>query len=411
MKWLTPAILFLFLGAFAPVAAQDAVRTATGPDPHSLHLLPQRAYPTYDLYETIMYGLARRYPDRCRVEVWGRLPSGRRILVLRLGNRPAAKQARPQVLCTAAMHGDELAGYWILLKLAESLLEDDASGLLDDVFLYINPLANPDGAYRGGNHTLAAARRGNANNVDLNRNYPDPDDGRFPDGNQHQPETRIFMRAADTHGFDLAINFHGGAELFNYPWDTFRSRHPDTDWWRDVSRDFARTAQNDSQLGDYFKDRANGTTNGHDWYPIAGSRQDYMNYYHRTREATVEITNAKRFPAASLPDLWLSLRGALLSYLNEARLGIHGIVTDRLTGRPVRAHVTIPGHDEMHSSVFSEALTGDFYRYLAPGSYRLLISAPGYRSRSVIVSLRDRERRSVQVALERLDDALPARKK
>ena len=378
---------------------------------HTGRLVPQDAYPSYDLYEDIMFGLARRFPDRCRIEVWGTLPSGRRILVLKLARNVGAVVARPQVLCTAAMHGDELAGYWLLLQLAEELLHDDETGLLDDVELYINPLANPDGAYRGGNRTLSASRRGNANNVDLNRNYPDPDDGRYPDGNDHQPETRIFMRAADSHGFDLAINFHGGAELFNYPWDTFRSRHPDTDWWRDVSRAFAQTAQADSRLGDYFKDRSNGVTNGHDWYPIAGSRQDYMNYYHRTREATVEITNAKRFPAHDLPDLWHSLRGALLNYLNEARLGIHGIVTDQVSGEPVRAHVSIPGHDEMHSSVFSEPATGDFYRFLAPGTYRLLVSAPGYRSRTVIVSLRERQRRSLQVALERLEDSVPARKK
>ncbi len=411
MNCLTPALTFLLLLFLIPLSAQEEVRMAGSLDHRRSHLVPEEAYPTYGVYEDIMYGLARRYPDRCRLEVWGTLPSGRKILVLKLTRDIAQGRPRPQVLCTAAMHGDELAGYWVLLRLAESLLETDGSGLLDDVVLYINPLANPDGAYHAGNVTLSGARRGNANNVDLNRNYPDPDDGRFPDGNDHQPETRIFMRAAESHGFDLAINFHGGAELFNYPWDTFRSRHPDTDWWRNVSRDFARIAQQDSRLGDYFKDRANGTTNGHDWYPIAGSRQDYMNYYHRTREATVEITNAKRFPAADLPDLWYSLRGALLNYLDEARLGIHGIVTDRLTGKPLRAHVTIPGHDEMHSSVFSETATGDFYRFLAPGTYRLMISAPGYRSRTLIVSLRDRDREFLQVALERLPQADAARKK
>jgi hypothetical protein len=254
------------------------------------------------------------------------------------------------------------------------------------------------------------ARRGNANGVDLNRNYPDPDDGRYPDGNLHQEETKIFMRAAETHSFDLAINFHGGAELFNYPWDTFRARHPDTDWWRRVSREFAQRAQRDSPDGNYFKDRANGVTNGHDWYPISGSRQDYMNYYHRTREATVEITNAKRFPADELPELWTSLRGALLDFLAEARYGIHGRVIDQSSGEAIRAHISIPGHDEMHSSVYTSYGTGDFYRYLAPGTYRLLVTAPGYRSRTVIVQLRDKQQRRIELALEKLEEA-PARKK
>ncbi len=411
MKWLTPVLFFFLLGGFSPLYAQDDLRVSSYLDRQATTLVPTAAYPSYDLYEDIMFELARRHPERCRIEIWGTLPSGRRILVLKLADDLSMSRKRPQVLCTAAMHGDELAGYWVLLQLAETLLNDDPSGLLSDVALFINPLANPDGAFRAGNRSLAGAQRGNARGVDLNRNYPDPDDGRYPDGNDHQEETRIFMRAAESHGFDLAINFHGGAELFNYPWDTFRNRHPDTEWWRSVSRDFAQTAQRDSRLGNYFKDRANGTTNGHDWYPISGSRQDYMNYYHRTREATVEITNAKRFPAAELPDLWQSLRGALLNYLDEARYGIHGIVTDQLTGKPLRAHVTIPGHDEMQSSVYSERRTGDFYRYLAPGTYRLVISATGYRSRTVIVSLRDKQRRELQIALERKPLDPPARKK
>ena len=408
---LTPVLLVFVLLICAPLRAQDDLRVTGALDRNAQTLVPASAYPSYDLYEDIMFELARRYPTQCRIEIWGTLPSGRRILVLKLADDLSKSQVRPQVLCTAAMHGDELAGYWVLLKLAESLLKDDPGGLLRDVALFINPLANPDGAYRAGNRSLAGAQRGNAQGVDLNRNYPDPDDGRYPDGNDHQAETRIFMRAAESHGFDLAINFHGGAELFNYPWDTFRNRHPDTEWWRSVSRNFAQTAQRDSRLGNYFKDRANGTTNGHDWYPISGSRQDYMNYYHRTREATVEITNAKRFPAADLPDLWSSLRGALMNYLDEARYGIHGLVTDQVTGQPLRAHVTIPGHDEMQSSVYSERATGDFYRYLAPGTYRLVISAPGYRSRTVIVSLRDKQRRNLQIALERNPLDPPARKK
>ena len=411
VKWLTPVLLLCILGFLQPLAAQDDLRVAHTLDRSAATLVPPTAYPSYDLYEDIMFELARRYPRKCRIEIWGTLPSGRRIMVLKLADDLAASRVRPQVLCTATMHGDELAGYWVLLKLAETLLRDDETGLLRDVALYINPLANPDGAFRAGNHSLAGAQRGNARGVDLNRNYPDPDDGRYPDGNDHQPETRIFMRAAESHGFDLAINFHGGAELFNYPWDTFRSRHPDTEWWRSVSRAFAQTAQRNSRLGNYFKDRANGTTNGHDWYPISGSRQDYMNFYHRTREATVEITNAKRFPSSDLPDLWQSLEGALMDYLHEARYGIHGIVTDQVTGQPLRAHVTIPGHDEMQSSVYSERATGDFYRYLAPGTYRLVISAPGYRSRTVIVSLRDKQRRTLQLALERKPLDPPARKK
>jgi len=387
-------VLLLLLFPFVLVA-----QTTTPPR----RLVPVAAYPTYLKYVEVMEGLARRYPDRCTLETWGTLPSGRKILALRLTDSIAVERPRPQVLCTAAMHGDETAGYWLLLRLAEQLLSDDHSHLLTDLDVYLNPLANPDGAYHGGNQSLRGAIRGNGAGVDLNRNYPDPDDGAHPDGYRYQPETDIFMSVAREHNFDLAINIHGGAEVFNYPWDTYRDRHPDTEWWRRVGREFADRAQSASGSGGYFKDRHNGTTNGHDWYPIAGSRQDYMNYYHRCREATLEVSNRKKFPAEDLPLLWRYVSPALTGYLNEARLGLHGTVTDRATGQPLNARIQIPGHDRANSDVYTDRRYGDFYRYLAAGQYQVLFSAPGYVPMWESVTIVDGQRTTLVVKLERLE--------
>ena len=46
--------------------------------------------------------------------------------------------------------------------------------LLDSTVVWINPLANPDGTYHGGNNSVNGAWRYNANSVDLNRNFADP---------------------------------------------------------------------------------------------------------------------------------------------------------------------------------------------------------------------------------------------
>ena len=295
-----------------------------------------------------------------------------------------------------------------MLRMAEHLLRENPGHLLDELTIYINPLANPDGAFTTDNATLAGARRGNANGVDLNRNYPDPDDGPHPDHRAYQPETQIFRQIAREYGFDLAINIHGGAELFNYPWDTYRERHADTEWWRRISREFASRAQAASVGKRYFVDRHNGVTNGHDWYPIAGSRQDYMNYYHRCREATLEVSNTKRFPAFKLEQLWQYVHPALLAYLGEARFGLHGTVTDADTGLPVKANVVIPGHDEHHSDVYADGVAGDFYRYLAAGNYQVAFSAPGYRTKWCNVTIEDGQQTAISVSLER---SLDARKK
>jgi len=399
MKWFFVILILIpFLGT-----AQSGPSSIDDQTVATSKLVPEAAYPNYPEYVDLMRQLAKQHPDRCVLEHWGDLPSGRQILALRITENAPTATGRPQVLFTAAMHGDETAGYWLLLRLAEHLLTEESSGLLADVDVFINPMANPDGAFRRSNNSLDGATRGNAAGVDLNRNYPDPDDGPHPDGFDYQPETNIFIKAAREHSFDLALNLHGGAEVFNYPWDTYRNRHPDTEWWRRISRDFASRAQTASRRDNYFQDRHNGITNGHDWYPIAGSRQDYMNYYHRCREATLEVSNRKQFPATRLSELWGFVSPAIMGYLSEARYGLQGFAHDRDTGLPVRAQVSVPGHDKDNSDVFASASFGNFHRYLAEGDYQVLFSAPGYVPQWRSVTIQDGKRTNLMVELERLE--------
>jgi hypothetical protein len=403
MRLLLASLLLISITLFGQGSSRNLVMVDEYQG-ENVQLTPVAAYPTYDHYLRLLNDLAERYPEQCQVETWGVLPSGRKIMALRIAAGEASAN-RPQVLCTAAMHGDETAGYWLMLRLAEHLLEKNPGKILDELTIYINPLANPDGAYTSDDSTLSGARRGNANGVDLNRNYPDPDDGDHPDKRDHQPETKIFQHIARDYGFDLAINLHGGAEVFNYPWDTYRNRHADTEWWRRISRDFASRAQAASGTKKYFQDRHNGVTNGHDWYPIAGSRQDYMNYYHRCREATLEVSNVKRFPAHQLSELWTFVHPALIAYIAEARYGFHGTVVDENTGIPLRANVVIPGHDADNSDIFSDGPAGDFYRFLTEGEYQVSFSAPGYKIQWQTVSVLRGEKTTVAVKMERLGDA------
>lgn len=405
-------ILLLVTALFGGVNLHaQATLEASAPSVES-RIVPRNQYPTYQEYLTILGRLAQAYPDQCEIEDWGTLPSGRKILTLRITNDLASTTGKPQVLCTATMHGDELAGYWLMLELAEQILVSDETDLLEEVELYINPLANPDGAYHQNNFSLTHSRRGNANGVDLNRNYPDPDDGAHPDDKDYQPETLIFMKAAEEHSFDLAVNIHGGAEVFNYPWDTFRNRHPDNTWWRRISREFAQRAQIASGSDRYFDDRQNGVTNGHDWYPIAGSRQDYMNYYHRCREATLEVSDIKRFPAEELTELWSFVASPLFGFISEARNGLHGYVRDFHTGVAIPAKIFIPDHDYQNSDVIADKTYGDFHRYLAAGTYRIEVSADGYLPQLHTVEIHDDRRIDLEIRLRRATPgAIEARRK
>ncbi|PLW94658.1 MAG: hypothetical protein C0591_12430 [Marinilabiliales bacterium] len=344
------------------------------------------SYPTYQGYLDIMNQFTIDHPDLCELVSIGQTNEGRELLCIHINNNLGVPQEEPEFLYTSSIHGDELTGFVVMLRLIDYLLEnygtnDQVTNLVDNIDIWINPLANPDGTYAGGNNTVYGATRGNAFGIDMNRNYADPEDGDHPDGNAWQTETVHFMNFAEAHKFVMSANFHGGVEVVNYPWDTWYRRHADTDWWELVSRQFADTAHVYAPSG-YMTDLDNGVTNGYDWYSIAGGRQDYMNYFHNCREVTLEVSSTKLPPANQLPDFWEYLHRSCLNYMEQSLYGFKGIVTDASNGNPLAAQVFINSHDEDNSQVYCQLPLGNYHRPIKGGTYSVTFSHPGYYSQT-----------------------------
>ncbi len=338
-------------------------------------------YPTYEEYINIMNDFSTTYPELCEIVEIGESTEGRKILAAHINN-DLSQVGEPEFLYTATMHGDETAGYIMMIALIDELLskygtDDQITNLVDNLDIYINPNANPDGTYAGGNSTVQGATRYNANSVDLNRNYPDPEDGPHPDGNEWQAETLAFMDFAENHDFVMSANFHGGAEVVNYPFDTWSDLHADDLWYQMICHEYADTCQEYSPTG-YLSGFNDGITNGYEWYSINGCRQDYMNYFQHCREVTIEVSNTKLIPASQLNDHWEYNRRSLLNYMTQSLYGIKGTVTDMNTGEPLEATVYINDHDVRESQVESHALSGNYYRPLKAGIYDFTFQAPGY---------------------------------
>ncbi|TSE11421.1 M14 family zinc carboxypeptidase [Aquimarina algiphila] len=353
---------------------------------------PLTAYPTYADYVTMMNEFATDNPSMCKVENIGATTEGdKSILFVKLSDNVDLNEQEPRVMYTSSMHGDEIAGYPMMLNLIDYLLDAykdtshpkhaEIKDLLDNNEVWINPLANPDGTYRNSpnNTSVANATRGNANNVDLNRNYPDPDDGVNPDGNVHQIETLAFMNFAASKHFVLSANFHGGIELINYPWDTYAGAHPDQDYFIHVSEEYRDLCQANSPAG-YFDALNNGITNGFAWYEVQGGRQDYQIYNHKGREVTVELSDNKTPAASQLVNFWNYNRDALIAFLKQVNYGIHGVVTDAVTNQPIEAKVTVIGRESYESWVPTELPEGDYYRPIKAGTYDILYEAECYES-------------------------------
>jgi len=343
-------------------------------------------YPTYEAYVGMMNQFAIDYPDICQLENLGVLSSGREILALKISDNVGVRENEPKFLYTSTMHGDETAGYPLLLRLSDYLLcnydaDDDVTDLVNNIEIWINPLANPDGTYRTGNNSVAGASRRNTNNVDLNRNFPDHEDGPHSDGNSYQEETEIFMELA-LEDFNMSANFHGGTEVFNFPWDTYERRTADDSWWNCQGRMYVDTVHLHAPQG-YLSGFDNGVTNGYDWYEVNGGRQDFMTHTHHGREFTLELSNQKLLNSDELPDHWEYNYRSLINYIKASNLGLRGVIYDSQTNEPVEAEVFISGHDMDNSQVYSKLPHGGYFRYLDDGNYDVTYSAEGYISQTI----------------------------
>jgi len=346
------------------------------------------AYPTYQAYVDMMVAFANDYPTLCKLDTIGYTVQGRILLAAVISDNINVNENEPRFLYTSTMHGDEVTPYVLMLRLIDYLLvnygtDSKVSNLVNNIEIYINPNANPDGTYKGGNSSVSRATRSNANNVDLNRNYPVPNGSQYPNGTR-QIETQQFMDWAQEKNFVMSANFHGGAELMNYPWDYTTTNHPDKLWWSFVCTEYATSAQNNSPSG-YFVDNLSGfdgpgVTEGASWYSIDGSRQDYMQYYAYCREVTNEISEPKMPPASELPNYWNYNYRALMQYMKQVLYGYRGIVTDGCTGNPMVAKIEIVGHDAQNSHVYSSLPIGNYHRPIKAGTYTIRASAPGYVS-------------------------------
>ena len=353
---------------------------------NSTHIMDWDTYPTYSAYKNMMLQFASAYPSICRLDTIGYSVQNRLILVLKISDNVSQNEDEPEFFYTSSMHGDELVGYILMLRLADYLLSQygqntgegiRATRIINELEIWINPLANPDGTYRlGGDTTVNNATRFNANNKDLNRNFPD----RISDTNNvlagREAETQAMMRFASKRNITMSANFHGGTRVVNYPWDNGApsgqySACPDDAWFIESSLSYSLT--NPDLMSGSF---TNGITNGCEWYAVFGGRQDWIYWWHGGRETTIELWDVKSPPGSVLPQRWTNNKESLLAYMEQTLKGIRGIVTDAVTAQPVRAKIFLRNFSV--SYVNTDSIAGDYHWLVLPGTYGVIFTAPGY---------------------------------
>ncbi|CAN4081211.1 unnamed protein product [Withania somnifera] len=283
------------------------------------------------------------------------------------------------------VHGDEPVGRELLILLANWLchnyMKDPfATLIVDNVHLHILPSVNPDG------FSLRQLR--NANNIDLNRDFPDQFFHMNDDPGAHQPETKAIMRWLEEMRFTASGTLHGGALVANYPWDGPDDKKkyyygcPDDETFRYMACIYSRFHHNMS-LSEEFP---GGIRNGAYWYPSSGGMLDWNYLYAGCFELTLEISDDKWPNASELPTLFEYNKMSMLNLVASlVKTGIHGRIFSSDEGRPIAASIAIKG---LNSTVHARETLGDYHRLLAPaGKYEVIATMPGDKSRSTRIVL------------------------
>uniref|UniRef100_A0AAZ3S5X8 Peptidase M14 domain-containing protein n=1 Tax=Oncorhynchus tshawytscha TaxID=74940 RepID=A0AAZ3S5X8_ONCTS len=320
-----------------------------------------------------MYSVLKRTAAKCshisRTYSIGRSTEGKDLLAIEFTDNPGGHELlEPEIKLVGNMHGNEVLGRQLLLYLAQYLCSEYLLGnqriqtLVNTTRIHILASMNPDG------YELAAAEghelngwtvgRTNAQNLDLNRNFPDltsilyrnrrikrfrTDHIPIPDSywfGKVASETYAVMKWIRSVPFVQSASLHGG-ELVPCPLArTYADSH-------------ASMADNNTERCGASFIRSGGIINGALWYSFPGGMSDF-NYLHTNcLEITVEL-GCDKFPSEEeLYPEWLRNKEALLSFMESVHRGIKGVVMDEegygikgasISVRGIRKDVTTGNH-------------------------------------------------------------------
>ncbi|XP_045330654.1 carboxypeptidase Z isoform X2 [Leopardus geoffroyi] len=372
-------------------------------------VLPSGLPPTFVRFTHHSYAqmvrVLRRTAARCahiaKTYSIGRSFNGKELLVIEFSARPGQHELSSRTSKVLREGGDRHRQFWMnknpcsLEKLGE-ISRRPEGGELSDATLSRAPV-------EGAGYNGWTSGRQNAQNLDLNRNFPDLTSeyyrleasgsirsSRIPIPQHYwwgkvAPETKAIIKWMRTTPFVLSASLHGGDLVVSYPFDLSKhsqeekfSPTPDEKMFKLLARAYADVHpmmmdRSENRCGGNFLKRGS-IINGADWYSFTGGMSDFNYLHSNCFEITVELGCVKFPPEEALYTIWQHNKEPLLNFVEMVHRGIKGVVMDKF-GKPVKnARILVKGirHD------ITTAPDGDYWRLLPPGSHIVIAQAPGY---------------------------------
>jgi hypothetical protein len=323
------------------------------------------SYPSFEEVQAELIEVQKAHPEIMQLFSIGKSVRGRDLWVMKISDNVQQDEIEPEFKYISSMHGDEITGRELMLRFIRDLGESyergdrEVSWLVNNTEIYIMPSMNPDGS--------TDMRRGNGANRDLNRNFPELSESTPDPEAASEPETKAVMKWQSERQFALSANFHGGAEVVNYPWDAVVERHPLDRMVYDFSIDYAKNAPY-IYASESFK---NGVTNGFDWYQVLGGMQDWSYRVYNDLQVTIELSDVKWPDYSKIDYYYQQNRPALLNFISKIHQG--GGFTLGKAGLDGQVRVISALGQEIGNFNFRNS---EFYKVLVPGDYRFQIHVP-----------------------------------
>jgi hypothetical protein len=344
----------------------------------------QFSYPRYEQVVKRLQNAVAKYSKFMKIFSVGKTVKGRDLWVVKISDNVNVDEAEPEFKYISSMHGDEIVGRELMQIFIEDLGaayvagDKEVTKLINDTEIFIMPSMNPDGS--------EIPQRGNGNNVDLNRNFPNPfvanktniqNRGRIFQGGRTfsmmesgleeriEPETQAIMKFHEERNFSLSANFHGGAVVMNYPWDSIYERHPLNDFLIDISLDYSKLNAPMWNSTEFER----GITNGADWYIVRGGMQDWSYVVHNDLQFTVELSDIKYPNFAEIPKFYKDNRESLLSFMQYIYQGA-GFQWQNKKNESGLVEVLTSSGSTLGKFPWKN---GEFYKVLPVGNYTYVI--------------------------------------
>jgi len=359
----------------------------------------ERPYHTFSSLNAEIDSLERAFPGLVHVFTIGHTTAEKLpIRAVKLAKNVGEDDDRPTILFNGCHHSDELLGAEICMRILRAFTagygtDRDITRWLTEFQIFVVPVVNVDGykvVTSGTDPRWRKNRRDTdgdgmmeiTDGVDLNRNYDfnwahggsgDPTSeryrGRYPFS---ESENIAVARLARSKHFLASLTYHSFGEVIFYPW-TWRGRKaPDDSLLTSMARSVAGSIK--TMKGDTcYKAEYGAGTVGQSYTWLYGALGTF--------DFVVETGWGASFPPAHMVDRVVdaNMEGVRTFLRCAEGPGIQVTVRDEQTGTPLQAEVWLPAieTEDVHRRTTRPG-SGICHRLLLPGTYQLIISAPGY---------------------------------